>query len=50
MDQTSLEISKFKAQSSNKSQTTKFKLWHSLFDFSLMFDIWCLIFAAEGVF
>jgi len=38
------QTSKIKLQTSNKLQLTKFKLWFLVFDYHLIFGVWCLNF------
>jgi len=42
------QSSNFNVQISNKSQISKFKVFGCLFfDFSLIFDVWCLMFKRQ---
>jgi len=46
-----LQSANFKLQTSDKVQSSKFKVvWNLMFGYSLMFDVWCLNFASKGGF
>jgi hypothetical protein len=48
METKDLQSSKFKLQSSNKLQASKFKVWNLASGFGLIFDFWSLNFASVG--